>query len=146
MTMPITTRRKVSANAIARAMRTMNPTARCFSAILLACVRLEKQEVVSVHIHTIDVRIENLLAAVGIGLYLLDCLKNMLGFSTKMDERLPGVFADVVERRNGVRVVPLNKTPDAVPKLVMLICPISKRSWSRSMRSALPWFSDRLST
>ena len=52
----------------------------------------------------------------------------MLGFSTKMDDRLPGVFSDVVARRKGARVVPLKRAPDAVPKLVILICPISRRS------------------
>ena len=52
---------------------------------------------------------------------LLDCLKNIFGFSTKMDDKLPGVFSAVVARRKGVRVVPLKRAPDAVPKLVMLI-------------------------
>ena len=59
---------------------------------------------------------------------LLDSLKNILGFSTKIDDKLPGVFLDVVARRKGDNVVPLKRAPDAEPNLVMLICPISRRS------------------
>ena len=59
---------------------------------------------------------------------LLDFAKNMLGFSTKIDDKLPGVFPDVVARRKGAKVVPLKRAPDAEPKCVTLICPISRRS------------------
>lgn len=77
---------------------------------------------------------------------VLDGLKNISGFSTKIADKLPGVFSDVVARRKGAKVVPLKRAPDAEPKCVILICPISRRSSLRLTRSADPWSSDKVST
>lgn len=56
-----------------------------------------------------------------------DSLKKELGFSTKTDDKLPEVFSAVVARRKGTNAVPLKSAPDAVPKPVILIRPISRR-------------------
>ena len=53
-----------------------------------------------------------------------DCLKKELGFSTKIDDKLPGsVWPSwpLVASRKGTSEVPLKSAADAVPKLVMLI-------------------------
>lgn len=55
---------------------------------------------------------------------LSDFKKNELGFSTKIEDKLPGSVSPswpLVASRKGVSVVPLKSTAEAVPNVVILM-------------------------